>query len=256
MYFDPIYRALSFIILMSAVPFFFVTKNATKDMSYDRLLKIRPWISVIVYLAISAILCAATILKIQYVITLIDIVFLSIAAFVYSLVDIFYFQEIKKEHIWNLQNQFVKRGNYKTLFSEIALKGKYEQIKEHEKEKYSVVETENDGSCILLGGDGTRALKPNKEMSPILLQFYAKCLSLDMEELPVFNKEDDLERITKNYQFFKPSFVYLFIRRHSKIMKRIAIISLIVVASTYLLFLVFISQDWFGLGILEKLEIQ
>ncbi len=247
MYLDQFYNAISKIIILILLPLFFVIKRIGKEMSYERFLRIRPWISVIIYLLISGFLCTVTLFKIKYVGTLIDILILSLCAFVYSLTDVFYFQEVKKEHVWNLQNQFIEKGNMDSLFEEITIRGVYLQKKESEKEKYSVIETENDGQCIFVDGTVKRALKPKKEMPTFLLRFYAKCLSLNMEEIPVFSKEDNLEKIIKNYQFFKPSCIYLWIRKHWKAIKRIILVASIVLFVGMFFYLVAGSQNWFGI---------
>lgn len=248
MYFDQFYNALSLIIIFFSLPGFLVVSKVKKRMTYKQLLSIRPWVSTFVYLFISVLLCMSTFFKIKYVSTVIDIIIFSVATLVYSLIDIFYFQEIKKEHIWNLQKQFIRQGNKELLFRKKVLKGNYAQIKEHEKEDYSIVETENDGVCIFIGGEEKIALKPKKAMPLFLLKFYAKCFSLHMEEIPVFKDDDNLEQLLKDYQFFKPSVIYLFIKKHSKIIKRIILAILIFSLTLYLLYIVAASQNWFGIG--------
>ena len=139
MYFDQFYNTLSRIIIFFSLPGILIAIRLVKKMSYQQLLRIKPWVSATVYIFISVLLCAATFFKIKYVSTFVDIVIMSVSALIYSLVDIFYFQEIKKEHIWNLQNQFIRKGSQESLFRKKTLKGNYVQIREHKKEDYSSI---------------------------------------------------------------------------------------------------------------------
>ena len=258
MYIDYILNFITWMIIISAIPMYSVFKEVTKGLGYDKILKIKPLISTGIYLFVSVILCLSCFCKIKYLGTAIDIITLTLMTFVYSLVDIFYFQELKKDYIFKVQNQFIKKGNLKRTFDLIKLNGIYEQNKEHVNENYSVIKTENDGECIFLGGKYNYALKPRKPMTPQMLAFYAKYLSLhweDNEEIPIFNNPLEAEKFISNYQFFKPSKIFLYIKSHTKIFKKIILIFLLVLLALLIAYFIIASQNWFGLDDWLKTEI-
>ena len=162
---------------------------------------------------------------------------------------------MKKEYIWNLQNQFIRMGSEKILFERVTLFGSYVETREYRAQECSIVRTENHGFCIYIGGIDRVGLKPKKEMSYFLLQFYAKCFSLKMKKIPIFKECDNLEDIVSNYQFFKPSCIYLFIQKHREIIWKIALGILIFLAAAYLFYIVAASQNWFDIGEWMKQEI-
>lgn len=244
---DHLLSFLTYLIIICLIPGYFLIKNHIKNMSYGDFLKFKPMVSTIIYISVSVLLCLSAFCKVKYRSTVIDITLLSIGTFLYSLYDIFYLQELKKDYIWKLQNQFIKKGSVDKLFNRINVKGVYLPQKENEKEDYSVIETENDGSCIFIGEGEFNTLKPKKPMKREMLEFYAKCLSLKMAEVPIFNKIEDFEFLIKNYQFFKPSGKYIFITKHMQAIKIILLVIAILLALALVFYLIAGSQNWFGL---------
>lgn len=81
--------------------------------------------------------------KVKYLGTAIVVGMISTFLLIYTILDLFYFQNVKDDYISALQDQLCDNDNFNKLFKTIQNKGaKYELQKDDSRQAYGVVETE------------------------------------------------------------------------------------------------------------------
>lgn len=236
MYIDNIINGVSFLLFFIVIVEYIVVSNTNMDWSYKAMRIITKIFKVAVYLGITTIIFLVSFFKIKYLGNVVLIGLIGGVLLIYNIVDVFYFQTLKDDYIYMLQKQLCSEDNFNILFDVVECNGaKYNYEKDDKRKKYGITTDAKGDRCI--GGDDKYLLKPKKQMSDKLLHFYCTCLEMEIDVFPLFKNEYEFEEYLSSYIFLKPNKLFYKVKSKRKLIAKVLLISVFVIAFLYFLFL-------------------
>ena len=248
MYVDSFINGISFMLAFALFTELLVYMNTRKGLSYKAVLVLIKIAKVAIYLFFTVMIFLVSFFKVKYLGTAIVVGMISTFLLIYTILDLFYFQNVKDDYISALQNQLRDNDNFNKLFKTIQNKGaKYKLQKDDFRQAYGFVETEKYGKCIT-NNQQKLLYKPLEPMDDVYLAFYAKYFEFDKKRIPLFLNKASFESYLNRYQFVGPSILFYWIKNREKKIKIIFMSVFIAVLVIFVVLVLLGENNIWGIG--------